>query len=200
MLERRVSFDMDVKNISRRSLASMALAAIGNLLYRVAAHNRWIIVTRAARRFSRGLRPSNRAAQRGINLFVVGDTGLPTERRDSVVAMMGRATKWCRPKAVVMHGDNFYESGVRSVADPNFESKFENTFDRQLFDFPFHPTLGNHDYFGDVSAQVQYSQHSDRWRMPATYYTIHHRNRFSSLDLFVIDTNPIDSGSLPASE
>jgi len=37
---------------------------------------------------------------------------------------------------------------------------------------PWYVVLGNHDYKGDVQAQIDYSKTSSRWRLPARYYTV----------------------------
>jgi tartrate-resistant acid phosphatase type 5 len=86
-------------------------------------------------------------------------------------------------------GDNFYESGVDSVSDPQWEEKFEIPY--ADLDFPFLPVLGNHDlgleglgvefYLSDI--YVDYTDHSDKWTMPGTHYYFEAGNvKFLALD------------------
>ena len=45
---------------------------------------------------------------------------------------------------VVLLGDNFYEDGVASVDDPQWQTKFEDPYAN--IDLPFYAVLGNHDH------------------------------------------------------
>jgi tartrate-resistant acid phosphatase type 5 len=67
-------------------------------------------------------------------------------------------------------GDNFYEDGVTDVADPQWESSFEQIYTDPALMTPWHVILGNHDYQGDVQAQLDYAAKSPRWSLPAPYY------------------------------
>jgi hypothetical protein len=70
-------------------------------------------------------------------------------------------------------GDNIYENGVTGVGDPAFQSKFDDVYkDFKRFDFWVVP--GNHDWHqpNSVQAQVDYSNKSDRWRMPSNHYSV----------------------------
>jgi tartrate-resistant acid phosphatase type 5 len=99
-------------------------------------------------------------------------------------------------------GDNIYNSGADSVTDSQFLTKFEQPYSE--ITFPFYVALGNHDYGGDgagyeiwkAQVQVDYTNHSTRWRMPSRYY------RFAApadigpaggvpVDFFGLDTNAI---------
>ena len=75
-------------------------------------------------------------------------------------------------KMVVLLGDNFYASGVDSVEDALFSENFAKLYDtEQLGNLTWHAILGNHDYQGNVEAQIQYTERSGgRWYMPAHYY------------------------------
>jgi len=79
------------------------------------------------------------------------------------------------PEFALAIGDNFYSNGVKSVNDPQFKSKFEDTFaGKSLQTVPWYVTAGNHDWYGGtagVSAEIQYTNHSTRWYFPDYYYS-----------------------------
>lgn len=79
-------------------------------------------------------------------------------------------------------GDNVYDAGVEDIDDRDFVAKFEAPY-RNLT-LPFHMVLGNHDVRGNVSAQVDYTNVSEKWRMPARSYAFQAGDaRFVALDL-----------------
>lgn len=73
---------------------------------------------------------------------------------------------------VMLLGDNFYENGIRG---DDHNARFGETFEAvfaapSLATMPFYAILGNHDYRGNVTAQVAYTDLSSRWRFPSLYY------------------------------
>ncbi|MEC7983612.1 MAG: metallophosphoesterase, partial [Myxococcota bacterium] len=97
---------------------------------------------------------------------------------------------------VLYLGDNFYDAGVESVHDNQFDLKFE--FPYEPLDIPFYVVLGNHDYggclFGNCGTgwdfelsqyQVEYTNYSDKWTMPSEYYTFEKEH----VTFFGLDTN-----------
>ncbi len=92
---------------------------------------------------------------------------------------------------VMLLGDNIYGDGVESVNDPQFQSKFEEPY--KNLQLPFYMVLGNHDYGGDGAGyeihksiyQVQYTEKSSRWVMPAHYYKF----RADNAMFIALDTN-----------
>lgn len=107
-----------------------------------------------------------------VRFLVFGDwgTGGRTQRRvaDGMAAVFARAGA----DAVLSTGDNFYPTGVKSVDDPQWTSKFETMYDAKALPVPFHAVLGNHDCQGDIQAQIRYTGTRlddgsvTRWRMP----------------------------------
>jgi hypothetical protein len=122
---------------SRRAFLGSLVASLSYLLYRVAAHNQWIIVTRGGRSFTVGVEPTLENGKDQFSMLVVGDTGKDTFRRTDVVSAMRRHVAWSRPDAAMLLGDNFYERGVDSVDDPRFDQDFESLFDARSFEIPF---------------------------------------------------------------
>jgi len=90
-------------------------------------------------------------------------------------------------------GDNIYDVGVDSVDDEQFETKFEIPY--AGLDFPFWVVMGNHDYGGSglgtefhkVQYEIDYSDHSEKWTMPAAYYSFVDQHA----QFFGLDTNAI---------
>jgi acid phosphatase len=129
----------------------------------------------------------------GLNFLVVGDWGRNGEKDQADVAQqMAAAASKTGTKFVVSVGDNFYEDGVVSVDDPQWNSSFENVYTAPSLQVPWHVVLGNHDYHGNCDAQIAYGKTSHRWRMPARYFTrTEHIDAMCDVDFFFLDTMPM---------
>jgi hypothetical protein len=71
-------------------------------------------------------------------------------------------------------GDNIYPHGVLAAHDPAFQDKFEHPYAR-FQDIDFWMILGNHDWkqlWTGAQAEIDYTLHSDRWRLPHVHYAI----------------------------
>lgn len=88
-------------------------------------------------------------------------------------------------------GDNFYPDGVKSDDDPVWRQIWEA--DYGPLKIPFFASLGNHDYRGNVQAQISYSAKSATWRMPDRYYTF---RAGAALQFFALDTDEGNAGRL----
>lgn len=111
-----------------------------------------------------------------LNWITFGDWGEPTAILSAVSRSMAEVASVIKPSFIISVGDNFYRWGVSSVDDPIWENIFESVFDQEsLKDVQFRCVLGNHDWWGNATAQVDrhYSLKSPRWYMPNFwYYTI----------------------------
>lgn len=126
-----------------------------------------------------------------VRFAVLGCTGEGNAAQEQVAEAIRRKRAASGCDFVVLLGNNIYASGVDSVDDPQWQTKFEIPY-RNL-DLPFYAILGNHDYggngagyeFGKGDIQVQYSARSTRWRMPDNFY------RFTEgpAEFFALDTN-----------
>jgi len=154
--------------VSRRDLLSAAAAS--TLLPRVAA---------AARS------PS-------LNFVAVGDWGRGgADKQREVGEQMGRTATVIGSDFVISAGDNFYEDGVTGIADPQWQSSFEQIYAAASLQTPWYAILGNHDYRGDVAAQIAYSDHSPRWRMPDRWFQRRETLADGTIaDFFYLDTSP----------
>jgi tartrate-resistant acid phosphatase type 5 len=125
-----------------------------------------------------------------VRFVAFGDAGTGSEGQRAVAAAM--ATKCGRERCdfALMLGDNLYEDGASSAEDSQFQTKFEAVYAALSIDF--YTALGNHDYgghgrgteFAKGQFEVDYTQRSQKWKMPSAYY------RFSKpgIDFMVLDT------------
>ena len=103
-----------------------------------------------------------------LEFMVVGDWGRDGAfHQRQVAAAMG---DFKQSSFVVTTGDNFYQRGVGSIHD----RKWDTSFQRIYTDVPqrWYAVLGNHDYGGNVEAQIAKTFHDPRWRMPDFWYDL----------------------------
>ena len=122
-----------------------------------------------------------------------GQQGSSTQRQ--VADAMGATALHHASRFVVSAGDNFYPAGVTSIRDPHWRRSFEDVYVAPALQVPWFAALGNHDYRGDVQAQIDYSRLGGRWRMPSRYFKVAGAEFGASfVDLFIIDTSPMVDG------
>jgi acid phosphatase len=134
-----------------------------------------------------------RAATPRLSFLVLGDWGMGNEGQRAVAAQMGRTGAEVKAAFVVTAGDNFYPAGVASTTDPYWKERFESVYSAPALQVPWYPVLGNHDYNGSVQAEIDYSNKSARWRLPARYYTVRKAiDDTTNVELFMIDTQEFE--------
>lgn len=130
-----------------------------------------------------------------VSFLVVGDWGKmnsPSQR--GVAVQMGETAARMHAAFVISTGDNFYPSGVSSVSDSQFRVTFESVYTAPSLQVPWYVALGNHDWRGNPQAEIDYSAHSTRWRMPAHYFTFTVKiDDTTSAEFFVLDTSPFET-------
>ncbi|MEW5855425.1 MAG: metallophosphoesterase [Myxococcota bacterium] len=112
-----------------------------------------------------------------VRFVAMGDTGTGSDGQYAIAAQVKQKCDAEGCDFVILLGDNIYDSGVQDVQDPQWQEKFELPY--QDINLPFYAVLGNHDYGGNGAGyewslgpvEVEYTQHSDKWNMPATHYT-----------------------------
>lgn len=130
-----------------------------------------------------------------LEFMAVGDTGNGKKGQRIVAHSMREYAIQNSVEFVLYLGDNFYDNGVSSVNDPKFQTHFEQIYDNIVLNMPFYVVVGNHDYKGDVYAQIAYTERSTRWYMPALYYTFTiEYNESDSVQFLALNTNPISEG------
>lgn len=132
-----------------------------------------------------------------LKVLAFGDSGScdsPTDPASCVQNEIARSMKAiCDDKGCdigIMLGDSIYENGVSSETDDQFQYKYE--FHYTPLAIPMYTSLGNHDLWGttvtkdeQITALINYSDHSTTWRMESEYYDYIKGN----VHFFVIDTN-----------
>lgn len=109
-----------------------------------------------------------------------------------VAAAMARAADATKPAFILAVGDNVYPDGVTGVTDPKWRTSYEAVYSAPSLQRPWYAVLGNHDYHGDPQAQVEYTKTSNRWRMPARFYSVPMAAPDgTSVEVFGIDTSPM---------
>jgi hypothetical protein len=123
---------------------------------------------------------------------VLGDWGVNGKGHQQAVAeQINLLSRRFNAQFIITTGDNFYPNGVESTTDGQWKTSFENIYNKEGHTVPWFPTLGNHDYGVNPQAQVEYSGISNRWKMPARYYTVEKGIGESKKALFVFtDTSP----------
>ena len=122
-----------------------------------------------------------------LTFLAFGDFGFSTPLRQENVKMMLKFTKENKVDAILSLGDNFYNYGVQSVHDAQWND-FEQTF--HLLPCPFYAVLGNHDYLGNVKAQIEYASYrpTTHWKMPFRYYDKMFVSGNVTVHVFFLDT------------
>lgn len=135
-----------------------------------------------------------------VRFVVMGDVGEGNEAQYKVADAVAQKCQADGCDFVILLGDNFYDSGVTSVDDPQWQTKFEDPY--QNIDLPFFAVLGNHDYGGSIlgidtggignewdkgPVEVMYDGVSAKWNMPDTHYTF----TWGNVGFIMLDTNSI---------
>lgn len=109
-----------------------------------------------------------------VRLIFVGDTGTGDDSQKKVAGQIETLCRSLDPAAVILLGDNFYQTGVSSAEDPLWDSRFEKMYSGECSrKLNFYAILGNHDYRGSADAQIAYTKvKGGRWIMPARYYSL----------------------------
>jgi acid phosphatase len=132
------------------------------------------------------------AAAPALPFVLIGDWGRHgRDHQIDVANQMGKTAAAIDSRFVVSLGDNFYEDGVTGLDDPYWRTSFEDIYTADSLQTPWKIILGNHDYRGNVQAQLDYSNLSKRWQLPARYYSVSEPlPDGGTADFFYLDTSP----------
>jgi tartrate-resistant acid phosphatase type 5 len=130
-----------------------------------------------------------------LEFFAVGCAGSGNRGQKILAENMAALAEKEKISFVLYLGDNFYPYGVKSITDKQWKTKFEDMYHHKSLEMPFYAILGNHDYRKNEEAQVEYTQVSKKWRMPARYYQFSKTLADSTrIDFFAIDTELMVQG------
>ena len=132
------------------------------------------------------------AATETLNFVLIGDWGRRGhDNQTNVAQRMGVTAAAINSRFTVSMGDNFYENGVTGLDDPQWQASFEKIYTADSLQSPWKIILGNHDYRGNVQAQLDYAKTSKRWQLPARYYVeTQPLPDGAKADFFYLDTSP----------
>jgi len=143
----------------------------------------------------------NPSEAQSVQFFAFGDWGSASSDQIDVAKALASFCSTDTCDFGLLLGDNFYDSGVTSVSDPQWQSKFEDIYSQPSLQVPFYAVLGNHDHNGNAQAEIDYSSQQDRWTMPGPRYRIRFPGAADSsplLEIFIFDSGYGDA--LPQEE
>lgn len=123
-----------------------------------------------------------------LAFLVVGDWGRRGNYNQTEVAhQMGIIGEKLDIDFVVSTGDNFYEDGLTGVDDPAFQESFVDIYTHPGLQKQWYSVLGNHDYRGDVEAQLSpiLRKMDSRWLCLRSFIV-----NAEIVELFFVDTTP----------
>lgn len=138
---------------------------------------------------------------KALNFIVVGDWGHRGHyRQQNVADQMSIISGKMNPDFFVSTGDNFYPAGVASINDSGWINSYERVYKAKSLQKNWYVVLGNHDYGGNVQAQIDYTKISRRWKLPARYYSekmILPDDSSQQVLMVFLDTSPLVTGDDP---
>lgn len=124
-------------------------------------------------------------------LIVSDEGGSASNDQKAVAAAMAKEAERIKAQFVVTAGDNYHDNGIATATDPRWRTEFENVYSFSALQIPWYPSLGNHDYRGNVDGEIEHSRLSLRWKLLSRYYAQTERiDDSSSLLIVHLDTSP----------
>ncbi|CAN8253599.1 unnamed protein product [Cochlearia groenlandica] len=123
-----------------------------------------------------------------LSFLVVGDWGRRGSYNQSQVALqMGKTGNDLDIDFTISTGDNFYDDGITSPYDSQFQDSFTNIYTASSLQKPWYNVLGNHDYRGNVYAQLspKLKGFDCRWICLRSYVV-----NAEIVDIIFVDTTP----------
>ncbi|PIA35974.1 hypothetical protein AQUCO_03400103v1 [Aquilegia coerulea] len=123
-----------------------------------------------------------------LSFLVVGDWGRRGAYNQTRVALqMGVIGERMNIDFVISTGDNFYNDGLTSVNDSAFQQSFTRIYTAKSLQKQWYNVLGNHDYRGNVEAQLSpiLSKTDGRWLCKRSFIV-----NAEVAEIFFVDTTP----------
>lgn len=89
-----------------------------------------------------------------FNFVMHGDWGWNTFNQTLTSYEMSVYAWAINAQFLIALGDNFYNDGVTSIFDELWDTAFHDVYSTPSLDIPWYSILGNHDYHGNIQAQV----------------------------------------------
>lgn len=136
-----------------------------------------------------------------FNMFMIGDWGGPhagnggpdqDEYGFSIGNGMNELAGEMELDSILLLGDNIYNEGVNDVFDKRWETTYQSTFNgSNLRTTKMYATSGNHEYFKNVSAMIEYTQYdpTGRWTYPDYWYDVKFLD--GRVELLMLDTSAL---------
>ncbi|GMH03935.1 hypothetical protein Nepgr_005774 [Nepenthes gracilis] len=143
-----------------------------------------VVVTAKLERFAHS--PHRRDGS--LIFLVVGDWGRRGAFNQSQVAFqMGRIGENLDVDFIISTGDNFYDDGLMGEHDTAFEESFTKIYTAMSLQRQWYSVLGNHDYRGDVEAQLSpvLRKIDSRWLCLRSFIV-----NAEIAEIFFVDTTP----------
>lgn len=150
---------------------------------------------------------SSNADDETLTFLAMGDWGgapsppwtTPAEVQTAAGMQKVASTMTPTPMFALALGDNFYTTGIQGDAHAvRFNDTFENVFTGSNLQSPFEFRIlaGNHDHYGNVTAQIARSEISKRWVFPDLWYTFTKGgNGLPTVQFIMIDTVVLSGNS-----
>ncbi|KAH1097904.1 hypothetical protein J1N35_014825 [Gossypium stocksii] len=132
-------------------------------------------------------------ADGSLSFLVVGDWGRKGLYNQSQVALqIGSIGEKREVDFIISTGDNFYDDGLRGVKDPAFHQSFSDIYTAPSLQKQWYIVLGNHDYRGNVEAQLSpmLRKMDTRWLCLGSFILIAGPQM---AEIFFVDTTPFVS-------
>ncbi|KAL3126226.1 putative purple acid phosphatase precursor [Cryptosporidium hominis] len=107
-----------------------------------------------------------------LTVFSIGDWGEKTDCLVNVTTKIGSLESAMNPKFIISVGDNFYQRGVKSVEDAAWTEILEEPFGKLSKHLKVHSCLGDHDWRGSTTAQIDRTNYANntRWYLPGYWW------------------------------
>jgi len=114
---------------------------------------------------------TERESDEEIVILVLGDTGKKGLGQLAVAEHSARTCERVGCDLAVMLGDNLYETGAETVLSRKFVRLYERPF-ASHGSLETWVVMGNHDWLRSAQAEINYTDRSERWRMPDLHYRV----------------------------
>ncbi|GMY18136.1 purple acid phosphatase 8-like isoform X1 [Fagus crenata] len=167
-------------------MVSLSHNSISMLFFLLFTANLWLCLVPSTAELQRFEHPVK--VEESLSFLVVGDWGRKGLYNQSAVAIqMGEVGKKLDVDFVISTGDNFYEDGLTGVYDPAFNESFLDIYAAPSLQIQWYSVLGNHDYRGNVEAQLSpiLTKMDSRWLCLRSFIV-----NTEFVDFFFVDTTP----------